>query len=381
MKNRYFKIWILLMVVGAINLFSCKKKDSASLPTLTTLSVTDITASSAKSGGNINNDGNNPINSRGIVWGKNQSPTLEANEGLSIEGDGLGTFQGDLTGLLSNTNYYVRAFATNNAGTNYGNEQSFKTLGGQGTSNYRIISEDVLQDGQLIYTVNYVYTGVQISKLIYNWYNDGGGAAEINLQYPDNNTIIINYPWAEFPFFKISFSNNKPIEIIAANERKCTMGYNLDGLIETVKWSFYPDWTFNGEEETYTYNSGKLTQFTSYPDPAESKYVYSYNGDLINEVVLSTRESGGSWIVYSTAVYTYSGYKIATITRSDGLNNEYSYDSYGNLTEDNEYYQNYHTQRKYIYEQGSGNYRKITEYIDLIGPDFDFKEYKQPQPN
>ena len=42
-------------------------------------------------------------------------------------GTGIGTFTSDMTGLLSGTLYHVRAYATNEAGTAYGNEVTFTT--------------------------------------------------------------------------------------------------------------------------------------------------------------------------------------------------------------------------------------------------------------
>ena len=42
-------------------------------------------------------------------------------------GSGIGTFSSSLTGLSSNITYYARAYATNSAGTGYGNEVTFTT--------------------------------------------------------------------------------------------------------------------------------------------------------------------------------------------------------------------------------------------------------------
>ncbi len=123
MKNliNIFGVILLLLIIQ-----SCKK-DNSSLPILTTTAVSNITETSAQSGGNITNAGNADIISRGLVWGKNQSPTIETNSGFSNNGVGLGLFQTDLTGLEGNTTYYVRAFASNKVGTEYGNQQDFKT--------------------------------------------------------------------------------------------------------------------------------------------------------------------------------------------------------------------------------------------------------------
>jgi hypothetical protein len=94
--------------------------------TLTTNAVASITPTSASVGGSISADGGASVTARGIVYGTSTNPTL-SNSVLSI-GSGTGSFSGSITGLTPNTTYYVRAYATNTAGTNYGNEVSFQTL-------------------------------------------------------------------------------------------------------------------------------------------------------------------------------------------------------------------------------------------------------------
>ena len=95
------------------------------LPTLTTSEVTDITSETATSGGNITNDGGGNITARGVCWSTAQNPTT-ANSRTTDE-DGTGSFESNLTGLTGATTYFVRAYATNAAGTAYGNQVSFTT--------------------------------------------------------------------------------------------------------------------------------------------------------------------------------------------------------------------------------------------------------------
>ena len=98
---------------------------STSLPTVSTTSVTNITTSSANSGGNVSSDGGSTVTQRGICWSTNPNPTLANTSKAS--GNGMGSFTTALSGLSSNTIYYVRAYATNSQGTAYGNQISFKT--------------------------------------------------------------------------------------------------------------------------------------------------------------------------------------------------------------------------------------------------------------
>ena len=98
------------------------------IPTVATEEVTSITISTAISGGNIIDEGVAPVTARGVVWSTTANPTLEINEGLTNDGNGMGVFVSELTGLMPSTTYFVRAYATNDSGTAYGNERSFTTL-------------------------------------------------------------------------------------------------------------------------------------------------------------------------------------------------------------------------------------------------------------
>ena len=113
-----------LFAASSLFFSSCSEK-STDPPVLTTENVTAITQTSAASGGSISSDGGASIESRGLCWSTSANPTIDDN--VIIEGTGTGSFTGTLTNLLPNTQYYVRAFATNSAGTGYGNQVTFTT--------------------------------------------------------------------------------------------------------------------------------------------------------------------------------------------------------------------------------------------------------------
>lgn len=96
------------------------------LPVLTTLTVSDITQTSAISGGTISSDGGSAITARGICWGTNVNPTMTGE--YSVDGAGIGSFSSSMRCLTHSTSYYVRAYATNSIGTAYGNQLSFTTV-------------------------------------------------------------------------------------------------------------------------------------------------------------------------------------------------------------------------------------------------------------
>ena len=96
-------------------------------PTVITSEVIDITETTAVSGGNVTDDGGATVTARGICWSTSQNPTIDDNDGMTTDGNGIGTFTSDLVNLTANTTYYVRAYATNEKGTSYGDEMSFTT--------------------------------------------------------------------------------------------------------------------------------------------------------------------------------------------------------------------------------------------------------------
>ncbi len=92
---------------------------------LTTTEATNITSTTATAGGNITSAGGGTITARGICWGTAPNPTTAGNK--TTNGTDIGTFTGNITGLTDGTTYYYRAYATNSAGTTYGQELSFIT--------------------------------------------------------------------------------------------------------------------------------------------------------------------------------------------------------------------------------------------------------------
>lgn len=101
-------------------------KTLVDLPAVTTTAVSGITKFEAKSGGDVTYDGGAPVTARGLVWSTTENPTLSNN--VIPGGDGLGSFVSSLTGLTLYTEYHVRAYATNSAGTAYGSDVKFTTL-------------------------------------------------------------------------------------------------------------------------------------------------------------------------------------------------------------------------------------------------------------
>jgi len=95
---------------------------AVTLPVLTTTMPSSVTTSTALSGGNIISDGGTAIMARGVCWSTLPNPIITGNH--TTDGTGSGSFTSNIVGLTSSTVYHIRAYATNNIGTAYGNEIS-----------------------------------------------------------------------------------------------------------------------------------------------------------------------------------------------------------------------------------------------------------------
>ena len=95
-------------------------------PIVTTDAPSDIRLWTATAGGNVASSGGGNVTAKGICWSTSQNPTLD--DTYTVDGMGTGTFTSALNGLTPGTTYYVRAYATNFAGTGYGEVVSFTTL-------------------------------------------------------------------------------------------------------------------------------------------------------------------------------------------------------------------------------------------------------------
>jgi len=95
----------------------------ATSTSISTKSVSSISATSAYSGGYISSNGGEIITSRGVCWSTKQFPTTDNFK--TIDDSGSGLYASYITGLTPGTTYYVRAYAINSLGTTYGDQLSF----------------------------------------------------------------------------------------------------------------------------------------------------------------------------------------------------------------------------------------------------------------
>lgn len=150
----YFRAYIKTnygIIYGEEKSFKTVEKEpeepTVQLPTVTTNDISNITTNSAACGGNVTSDGNVRVTARGVCWSTSPNPTINnLYDEKTEDGSGTGTFTSNLINLTKNTTYYVRAYATNEAGTAYGEEKSFKTE--------KIVEIDVDSEGNETITLN-----------------------------------------------------------------------------------------------------------------------------------------------------------------------------------------------------------------------------------
>lgn len=125
MKKLYL---LLLVVINSATLSGCFFPKEKDVPEVMTSSVSNITETGATSGGTVTDDGNDEVYQRGVCWSTWSTPYTFDN--ITVDGSGKGSFTSIITGLSANTTYYVRAYAINSIGTEYGETISFTTTTG-----------------------------------------------------------------------------------------------------------------------------------------------------------------------------------------------------------------------------------------------------------
>jgi len=97
-------------------------------PTVNTGSVNSISLNGAQVVGNVSDLGTSNVTQYGHCWSSGQNPTTSNAKTMLGAKTDVGSFTSALTGLEKSTIYFVRAYATNSDGTNYGTQVQFTTL-------------------------------------------------------------------------------------------------------------------------------------------------------------------------------------------------------------------------------------------------------------
>jgi hypothetical protein len=236
-------------------------------PSLTTTAASSTTINSFTTGGTISNDGGNLVTYRGVCWSTNANPTINDNRILS--GTGTGTFTITLSNLNLATTYYVRSFATNSAGTAYGNERVVTTSSlVAGTSYLGGKIAYIFQSGDLGYVAGETHGFIIMNHAMgmqaaFGGYNPSTGysysGTSMNFGTGRNNTLLL-------------------YNMTGNNASKYVYNVNYDGYNDWYIPSYYewnkigPNWTSLGlpygnyqcSSEVSRENSAVFSVYNSY---------------------------------------------------------------------------------------------------------------------
>ncbi|HRQ29232.1 MAG TPA: GEVED domain-containing protein [Saprospiraceae bacterium] len=145
------------------------------IPEVSTTTPFQVLYLTATSGGNITDDKGKTILERGVVWNTTGEPSLSSCIGKTTDGTGSGIFVSNITGLNTNTQYYVKAYARNSYGIGYGEEKTFTTL-----------PEDINQSS------NIIFSEVSTSKIKLEWTNGTGASRIVKINNVNSFTLPVN---------------------------------------------------------------------------------------------------------------------------------------------------------------------------------------------
>ena len=290
----------------------------ANLPTLATTPVNNIMSGSASSGGNISLDGGAAVTERGIVWDTKIGPTVSLSTKTS-EGTGSGIYTSNLTGLSAATTYYVRAYATNSAGTGYGSEQSFTTTPLQ-THDFNKTEIPVGGNG-------YADNGAAITTDgLTNWINPAtvcktffrlsqAGTLKVSLKINATNGNNLIKVTAQGKSFQLPITGNSSTEVFVGQWDVASQGYisiDVQGISKTST-------SFGVLSTVYVSGSAVTNSMTFIPNNNNSMFYWGRRGTALS---LSHDVSG-----ISDIEYYYSEVKVPS--GSDAIGSYYMANGFG----------------------------------------------------
>ncbi len=276
-------------------------------PTVTTSSVSSITTSTATCGGNVSDDGGATVTARGVCWSTSQNPTVSGSH--TTDGTGTGNFTSNLTGLSANTTYYVRAYATNSAGTAYGSEVSFTTSGQPS-----VVGFDENGASDAVFTVSSSGQTVRFSRG--------------NLQYTTTGTHTVSEGGTATGTWRFA---EHQYDYIGADNANISSTYS--GWIDLFCWgtsgwnsgvTCYQPWSSSTDWNNFYLNGSYLSLMYSYANADWGVYNAISNGGNQAGMWRTLTENEWTYLLNTRSASTVDGvanarYAMATVVGVAGL--------------------------------------------------------------
>ena len=189
-------------------------------PNVITGTVSNVTTTSATCEGGVTFNGGAEVIEQGICWSIYRNPTIDDSHqaGSLVES----TFSVDLTGLVANTTYHIRAYATNSAGTSYGSDKTFTTPSGEADGhNYVDLG---LPSGLKWATCNLGAPNPEYNGIYFAW-----GEITAKLEYTQETYVFDGSPES------LSLANDAANSMWGTNWRMPT-NVELQELIDYCTW-------------------------------------------------------------------------------------------------------------------------------------------------
>jgi uncharacterized protein (TIGR02145 family) len=277
------------------------------LPVLSTTPASAITHTMATCGGNITSDAGTLLSARGVCWSTSHFPTI--TDPHTSNGPGIGIFTSSLTGLIPNTPYYVRAYAYNEAGIAYGNQQSFTTTGtltgvpcpGIPTVSYGGQTYNTVVIGTQCWFRENLNIGTLINGATAS--SNNGIIEKYCLDNAEANCTIYGafYEWDELMQY----------DTIAGVQGICPSGWHVPADPE---WTILVNYLDGDNEAGGELKEAGLTHW-------DSPNYGATNGSGFTSLPAGIRSDGGSFLGLGTSAYFWSSTQYSTFEKWDFLMN------------------------------------------------------------
>ena len=270
MKKQF--LLLALAAVLAIPFSSCKK-DSATLPAITTTVVSSISPTSAISGGTITSAGSSAITVSGICLSKTANPTILDQK--TSDGPLSGTFITTITGLTSGTTYHIRAYATSADGTGYGEDITFST----GSQLKSVSFYADWAGGTEKWDFSFDAATNAVTKFIDYW--EGSVDKTVTYDYSTPGTLNLKKDGAAYRKYDYNAKGQVTKDYDSGDEYE----YNADGFLTKTFETWSGSKVIHNE---MTITNGNITKITTYDDAGTTakkikEFTYT-SGDNVNGI-------------------------------------------------------------------------------------------------